>query len=219
MSRLPFPSADEGRELHRRLLAQDSTAPLEVCTRYAEPLLEFLLSLDRHADEQACNSAVGDALMNYVQRPETFDPAIRDLSAFLRMAAKRDLSNLARAERRHHRKREADFRVEDANVCGNHFEDDPAASMERREEREAARVPLEAVRAECDEEERLVLDLMIEGERSTERFAAVLGEGHTSEEDQRRAVKRVKDRIKKRIERKGGSYGEPFGRDGRAEPA
>ena len=244
MSRLPFPSAEAGRELHRRLLEKDSYAPSEVCTRFAEPLFAFLMSLDGRADEQACMSAVSDALMGYVQRPETFDPErldlsafLRmrgwrprscrraapperlDLSAFLRMAARRDLSNLARAEAKHHRGRDADFRVEDAGVGGNHFEDDPAAASVRGEEQEAARCRIEAVREGCDESERLVLDSMLEGERSTERIAARIGAAHLPEGDRRRAVKRIKDRLEKRIERKGGRYGEPVGRDGRADSA
>jgi RNA polymerase sigma-70 factor, ECF subfamily len=217
MSRLPFPSAEEGRGLHRRLLDKDPVAPKEVCERFAEPLLASLLVC--RADEQACGSAVGETLMGYVQRPEMFDPEALDLAAFLRMAARRDLSNRSRAEARHHRGREPDFRVEVAGVCGNHFEDDPAASSVRGEEKEAARCRIEAVREECDPSERLVLDSMLEGERSTERIAARIGAAHLPEEDRRRAVKRVKDRIKKRLGRKGGTHGEPVGRDGRAEPA
>ena len=219
MSRLPFPSVEEGRELHRRLLERDPVASNDVCERFSEPLLEFLLSLDHRADEQACGSAVSVALMGYVQRPEAFDPDRLDLSAYLRMSARGDLCNLARAEAKHHRGREADFRVEDAVICGNHFEDDPAAASVRGEEMDAARCRIEAVRAGCDESERVVLDSMLEEERSTERIAALIGAAHLPEEDQRRTVKRIKDRLEKRIERKGGTYGEPVGRDGRAEPA
>lgn len=48
-----------------------------------------------------------------------------------------------------------------------------------------------------------VLQLMIEGERRTDRFAEALGlEGLTAEE-LRRTVKRHKDRLKKRLERLG----------------
>ena len=162
-------------------------------------------------ETRTCTSAASDALMGYVQRPETFDPERLDLSAFLRMAARSDLSNVERAEARHHHRREPDFRVEEACVGGNHFEDDPAAASVRGEEKEAARCRIEAVREGCDESERLVLDSMLEGERSTARIAARIGATHLPEEDRRRAVKRIKDRLEKRIERKGGTYGEPVG--------
>ena len=54
-------------------------------------------------------------------------------------------------------------------------------------------------------------DLLLEGERTTERFALAIGADHLSQDEQRPAVKRVKDRIKKRIERKGGSNDTSFG--------
>ena len=219
MSRRDFPTTEEGLELHRRLLENDIVAPMEVCERYAEPLCDFLLYHSRRADEHACTSAAYTALLDYLRRPEMFDPAQLDLAAFLRMAARRDLSNLDRAEAKHHRHREPNFRVEDANVGGNHFEDDPAMSLVRLDEQEIARRRMEAVRVECDEMESRILDLMLEGERSTKRYAAALEVEHSSDEDQRREVKRAKDRIKKRIERGGGSYGEAFGRDGRADSA
>lgn len=219
MSRPTFPSAEEGLEFHRRLVENDPVATKDVCERFDEPLLAFLMSRDGRADEQACTSAVSIALLGYVQRPESFDPEKLDLSAFLRLAARRDLSNLARAEAKHHRRREPDFRVEDACVGGNHFEDDPAAALVRGEEQESARCQVEAIRAACDEPERVVLEAMLDEERSTKRIATAIGLGELPEREQRREVKRVKDRIKKRIERGGGSNGEAFGRNGRADPA
>ena len=52
-------------------------------------------------------------------------------------------------------------------------------------------------------EERAVFSLMLDGERSTEVAAATMNIGHLAPAEQAREVKRVKDRIKKRIQRRG----------------
>jgi RNA polymerase sigma-70 factor (ECF subfamily) len=49
----------------------------------------------------------------------------------------------------------------------------------------------------------MVLQLMIDGERSTDRYAEVLGLQDLSADQRRREVKRHKDRLKKRMERLG----------------
>ena len=49
--------------------------------------------------------------------------------------------------------------------------------------------------------DQALLDLLEQGERSTERFAAALGLGGQSVQEQRAEVKRRKDRIKKKLRR------------------
>jgi hypothetical protein len=66
------------------------------------------------------------------------------------------------------------------------------------------------------EVDRRVLRLMVDGERRTAVFAAVLGLDGQPAEAQRREVKRAKDRIKKRLERAGwGRLGRRASRRGR----
>ena len=55
--------------------------------------------------------------------------------------------------------------------------------------------------ASLTEQEKGVLHLMHEGERRTSVFAQILGIEQLSEVEQRQAVKRVKDRLKRRFER------------------
>ena len=52
-------------------------------------------------------------------------------------------------------------------------------------------------------EDARVLQLLVDGERRTERFATVLGVEHLDTAQQKRVVKQVKDRLKKRLERMG----------------
>ena len=60
-----------------------------------------------------------------------------------------------------------------------------------------------AVGTDLSDAETEGLMLVIEGERKTEVFARVLGWTHLAPGDQRREVKRFKDRMNKRLERSG----------------
>ena len=57
--------------------------------------------------------------------------------------------------------------------------------------------------------ESRALDLLLDGERKTAVFAEALGIGHLPMKDQRAEVKRVKDKLKKRIERETRGDGKP----------
>jgi hypothetical protein len=109
------------------------------------------------------------------------------------MAARRDLANVRAKERRHYRKREVRDCVELAAPGGNSLADADFPSFD-----DPDIAPLVAALPDV---ERRVLDLMRTGERRTEAFAAVLGLGGRPEDEQQREVKRVKDRVKKRLKR------------------
>jgi hypothetical protein len=49
--------------------------------------------------------------------------------------------------------------------------------------------------------ERIALEMWLEGERNTAPLAVALGLAHLSPSNQRREVKRFKDRLRKRLER------------------
>jgi hypothetical protein len=48
---------------------------------------------------------------------------------------------------------------------------------------------------------------MLAGERATSAFAEAIGKANLPAAEQEREVKRVKDRVKKRLERGGGKHG------------
>ncbi len=60
---------------------------------------------------------------------------------------------------------------------------------------------LERLRALLPESEQSVLELMLEGVRENEAYAAAMGITHLPTRQQRKQVKRVKDRINKRARR------------------
>jgi RNA polymerase sigma factor (sigma-70 family) len=198
-----FPSNLEGLSLHLRLCDQDPTASADICRSYLPPLLAWIAMGFPKADPDLRQSAVHRALISYVIQPHSFDPERGELGSYLRMAARGDMINLLRQERRHHAKRISWRVVEDADFEGNWTgkDEEPEQAAARQEEADQANTILRQVSAGLTEEEKRVLDLMLAGERQTAAYALVLCVGDLSAQEQARAVKRVKDRIKKRLER------------------
>jgi RNA polymerase sigma-70 factor (ECF subfamily) len=198
-----FPSIEEGLALHLRLCAEDPMAPAEVCAAYLEPLLSWLESVFPCAEEPMRQSAVHDALLGYVQQPQVYDPRRGELGAYLRRAARGDWCNLWRREDRHRRRQIPWNLVELGEEAGNLSgrESEPWLLLEREEEAASWQQLLERFRGECDPVEQCVLDLMLAGERNTRVFALAIGLADVPRAEQEIAVKRVKDCIKKRLER------------------
>ena len=200
---VPFPSADEGLDLHARLLTATAAAASDLCQAYWGPLVAWLEARFPSADPHFRVQAVGHALLGLAQRPGSFDPQRGDLGAFLRLSAKRDLFNLLKQEQRHQRNRQPIEVVEDREEARNSLQGVSSDPLVREEEQALALGHVERVRAACTPAEARVLDLMLERERRTEPFAAALGLDAASGEDAEHAVKRAKDRLKKRLLREG----------------
>jgi hypothetical protein len=198
-----FPSHEEALSLHLRLQEQDPTASADVCKAFLTPLLHWLAGKYPHVDPHLRQSAVHEALVNYVQRPDAFQPGRLDLAAYLRMAASADCRNALRQEMRHSRQRIPWDLVELDPECGNLSgrEPEPVVLVRQQEEKFARERFLDTVKASMSAAEQGVLELILEGERKTAAFARVLGLENRPVKEQEQEVKRVKDRIKKRLER------------------
>lgn len=206
MTALP-PAA--GRALHARLLAGDPTAPADLAAAYLDPLTAWLAARNPGlGDPHLCATAAEDALLALIKRPASYDPARLSLAGYLRMAAQGDLRNLLRAERRHAARRVALDAVELSPVAGKHLWDasgDPARLVEEGAGGDAPERPPSL--PGLTPEEARVLALLHDGERKTVAYALALGCGHLPVAEQRKEVKRVKDRLQKRLQRAGGGRG------------
>ncbi len=200
----PFPSRAEGEQLHARLRAIDVQAPAAVCNAFLKPLLQVLMSWRPGVDEHLRVQAAEQAVLDYVLSPARFDPEQADLGAYLRMAARRDLLNLLSGESRHHRLFVSNSFVETVEEGGNIMqrEQEPPDPLVRDEDAAQWQELVESVAADLRPEDRRVLELMLAGQDDTAACAAALGIGDLPAGEQAAGVKRAKDRIKKRLQRR-----------------
>ena len=185
--------------LHERLLADDPVATVDFFEMVVPTLERYLRyqfpSIGPSVDPDIYVYAIHEALTDHFKNPGRYDPAKSKLTTYLRLAAKRDLQNLLRKESRHATGRTSLDSVEFELPDGNDISETVADNID------AQRLS-DKLAKEMTPEEREVFSLMAEGERSTEAAAAALGIGHLSAHDQMREVKRVKDRIKRRLQRR-----------------
>ena len=136
--------------------------------------------------------ACEDAVLDYGSRPDRFDTSRGvPLASFLQLVAWRNLANRLEADTRR-RRREATY-----------------ASMQRApteatpSDQEHTAGPTRARMVELGHKgvERNALQIWLAGERRTAVLATALGIANLPSPEQRREVKRFKDRLRKRFER------------------
>jgi DNA-directed RNA polymerase specialized sigma24 family protein len=208
-----FPSQNEALRILQGLAEGDPLAPSDVAAAYLEPLARWLARTNPQVDASECDTAAEDAILWLIKHPASYDPAGMSLEAYLRMAARRDLQNVRRAEGRHASRRADWGAVELSRAVGKHTIDvdaDPARIVELQEMveeivRKRPRLPA-VMLAGLSPGEVQALALVECGERRTELYASALGISHLPPEQQQAEVKRVKDRLKARLKRVGVSH-------------
>lgn len=187
--------------LHGRVVAGDPTATEQVFVQLLDPLIDrlgykwpLLRGTERLRDQAI------DSVFNYLEAPGRFDPRRRSLLGYLVMDAHGDLTNEYRAlgrQPRVHAVEDVEQTLGSRNVSlGLAKEDTHPSDSDARDLIEKVRLILP------DERDRQVLALMLDGERSTSAFSALLKIEHLSERQQRKMVKREKDRIKALLRRR-----------------
>jgi len=197
------------KSFHQRLLAGDPTAPEELARTFL-PLIQRHVSARAYdhgiQDRDLINDATVDAVFGYIRHPEKFDPDKSGLLGYLKRAAERDLINVVEKDRRRRRGEELHEDVEVSILARNKSSDidrirrdaeDETISRMQREKNLADLTGAE------DDRDLGLLSLMAEGERSTSKFAVVLGITNLSPTEQRLIVKQHKDRLKARLKREG----------------
>lgn len=197
-------SAEDALHLHRRLLERDPLAPADFAVAFLQPLIAWLQCTNPRLDSMICEEAADEAIVRFLLDPSKYDPHRLELEAFLRMAAQRDLQNLLRKERRHQRNRRSWKVVEQMAEAGKYLrrDEDPSLPLQMEEVRQR-QAPPDSMRQRMTEVEQRFWEQMQQGEWRNAVFATILGVTHLPEAEQRRQVKRVKDRLNKRKERAG----------------
>jgi RNA polymerase sigma factor (sigma-70 family) len=200
-----WPTPTRVLDIHTRLCRGDPVASADLAESFLDPLATWLQRRNPGIDPHLCDQAAEDAILALIENPRSFNADRGALDAYLRMSARGDLRNLLAKEGRHRSRRAGIEAVELSAADRNYLQEitDPASIIEHAEDQETPkfhRIP-ENVRASLNREEEAVLMLMAQGERKTEAYGRILGILHLPQETQRREVKRVKDRLKRRLER------------------
>lgn len=187
------PSRAEQDALHEALLKGDPTASARIFEALLEPLVDRLGFKWRPLDRRDIEEQAADSLISYITNPHRYDPRRASLLTYLTLDADGDLKNAYRSPRRRREQLSGD--VEDPPSPRNETTD---AELFAEDDRVLFARLRDAFPSEAD---RQVIHLLMEGERSTAVYAEVLGIAGLSPEEQKAEVKRVKDRIKKRLGR------------------
>jgi RNA polymerase sigma-70 factor (ECF subfamily) len=226
-------SGEFGEQIHRRLLDRDPIAPSELAETYLPLLIDHLKKKFKRISEHDVMQAAADAVLNYAERPERFDPARLDLEGYLTMSAQGDLLNaLAKHRRRREEpipcpacgegqlgklpgvcpacgiaiprgtegteRRDVNFQaVAEGEVARNTWQEpNPAEAAEQSEKlRGAADLREKILKSITDPRDRQLVRLILDGERKTAAYSAILGVQSLDMVGQRRIVKQHKDRL------------------------
>ena len=186
-----WPTPDEEHQLLTQLDTGARTAREELAARYLPLLMHFLAGAFPWVAAELRDDAADRALIDFLCFRHQFDPTRGGLGAYLRMAARNDLRNLVERDRRTRRGIPLDSVAEPADHRNSTRGDELTWDHPRLV------TELDAL----DAGERATLELMRLGARDTATFAGRLGLDHLSDEEQAVAVKRVKDRVKRRLVR------------------
>lgn len=206
MTRRNRPDEDALLAIYRRLMDGEPDASIDLIELCLDPLIHAL----RHrypslSDPAWADDVAEDSLFQFVQNPGKYMPERGSLWSYLFHDAYRDLQNRVQKEGRRQRRLVALSSVELASSSRN--SDIENEVLERLAPTSFAEYHdvnqiLERLRQEItDPRDWQVLQLIDEGERRTQVFAEVLGITHLPVEEQRKQVKRVKDRLRVRLKR------------------
>lgn len=195
--------ADISVILHHRLIDGDPTASAKIAESFLPILAKYLCSLiPADGNCHVAETAAADALLDYFEHPEKYDPTKLPLLNYLRMLARGDLLNYLQHEKRMAGPSKFGHIVElDAINAEQDIEDPSHFSIESFVIDKASSVWGLLSAALPDPVDYECALLMMENVRSTHEYAVVLGITDFSMEEQAQEVKRHKDRIKKRIQR------------------
>ncbi len=191
------------RALHARLVAGDPTAPSDLIDTHLPRLMDRLRRKFPRMDPWDLEEIAMGSVTRIAMEPTRYDPARSALGTYLYLDASRDALNaIARTKRRaeHEISLEA---VELSAPTRNTLATDKGDPEARLVGKENERMTQAWLVKHFDQMDRELVQLVYAGERRTETFARALGIDHLPLPEQRRRVKRHKDRINARLRRLG----------------
>lgn len=190
---------------HQQILNEDSPTAFAQLSELALPhLIEFLHHEFRQVEDHLHETAAIDCLLTYHDAPEKYDPEKLTLFAYLRMAARHDLLN---ALDRNNRQRRPLLDIDEPAVQAQlivetDLEPDPFQLEHWLDNGDTGKqTMLRQFEAELNTTDRQLFLLMLNGVRETEPYAEIMELASQPIAEQRREVKRAKDRLTKKLTR------------------
>ncbi|HLH63467.1 MAG TPA: hypothetical protein VKV20_17430 [Ktedonobacteraceae bacterium] len=188
-------------DFHQRILARDDPiAFAQLAEALYAPLVQDVgRRAGSNCDATLVEESVGQALLDYQDKPERYDPGRAGLRSYLAMAAYRDFQNARAKEQRITRHQVSLF---DPN-----FQEQDIADSLGIADMVEGHVQAEALwqiinRTFPDARERRIVTLLMNGIRSPEPYARVLGLSDGPEDERLKQVQLVKNRITRRLRRR-----------------
>lgn len=200
------PSRTWQEQHHLRILQQDPIAFAELCERALPHLVSFLRAQFPQQETHMHEMMAIDCLLDFHGKPQQYDPGRLSLFAYLRMASRRDMLNAIDKKQRHEQRLSSlddltiDLQLTDQERPWEQSELDDW--LRQHTDLSFAEI-LESLADSLTSTDKQVLLLVLDGERRSELFAEVLGISHLGIYEQRREVKRAKDRLAKKLRRFG----------------
>jgi hypothetical protein len=200
--RFVYDMEDPGLNLHQRLVAGDVTASAELAELFLPIITDRLARIFPQLDDvHMVDTAVEDALLNYIERPTQYKPEKLGLESYLVMSAKWDLVNLLDLQKK-------DFLISLAEIV-ELMDIDMEQGIELIDPQDVEEIVSNRLSITWKNLKSLLpnpvdqrlLQLMMDGVRETDAYAEILGIRDLIIEEQKHIVKRNKDRIKKIIAR------------------
>lgn len=212
--------------VHRSLLSGEVTAPRVLFSLCLEPLVKTLrLKAPKTAREEMWQDAAIDAILELIARPHRYDPRKSAVLTYLSVIAQRRLIDALRRETR-----QTQVTSLETDLASQSFvagEDESANTLlERLDQRgdssqwqlgeaqvllesSEERARLDGILREIlpDARDRRAFELIAQGRVATEELAAALELEELPVAEQRKEVKRHRDRIMKRIQRQQSRWG------------
>lgn len=196
---------DKSNKLHKKLIDGDILASAEI----AEYLLPKLTQQLKRKfpdvyDAHMIDTSVADALLNYLDKPNRYDPTKQSLAGYLLMSAKGDLLNALRPRKID----ESTLRLLESVELDDDFSEESIGDIvadeidvEEEVTQRLSSVWSQIERILPDLKDQEIAKLLLNSVRETEQYAAILEISHLDPEQQKNIVKRHKDRIKKTLTR------------------
>jgi RNA polymerase sigma-70 factor (ECF subfamily) len=176
------------------MLRRDPVASADAFKAFMEPLI-WMLGKDLGCKgDEAYDSAI-DALLTYLRNPERYDHNKGRLLSFLSLVAKRAALDRRRSATKRQIREKNFSAVVELRAAAS--EDGLLARVE------AAQMAAQVETIVDDPKDRKALELILMGERDTERLAEALGISDLPAEERRNEVKRHRDRLMATLKRMG----------------